>query len=118
MAKLLITFSDPQEKWMREEAERLGLPGGVSELVRRAVDAYRGETDMLAGQTIPDEVLEKITTQYPHLKLMVDNMKANPERARFFERQIATNYLRGVTKLTPSETLYLGACANGRGYGS
>jgi len=58
MAKLLIAFTDPQEAWLREEAQRLGLPGGVSELVRRAVDTYRGEPKerkmRLRGMTTPE----------------------------------------------------------------
>lgn len=39
--KVIIAFSDEQEKWLRAEAARLDLPGGVNELVRRAVDEYR-----------------------------------------------------------------------------
>lgn len=41
MTKLLITVTDPQNEWLREEASRLDLPGGVSELVRRIVDERR-----------------------------------------------------------------------------
>lgn len=38
MPKILITFTEPQEERLRRESDRLGL--SVTELVRRAVDAY------------------------------------------------------------------------------
>lgn len=43
MPKLLLTVTQPQHDWMREEAARLELPGGVSELARRIVDRARAE---------------------------------------------------------------------------
>lgn len=39
MVKILVSFSEPQIAWLREEAARLGI--SVSELVRRFVDANR-----------------------------------------------------------------------------
>lgn len=53
MGKLLITLTAPQEEWARREAERLGLPGGVSELIRRLVDDYRGERLPTPADTAP-----------------------------------------------------------------
>ena len=38
--KTLIAFTEPQEKWLREEAARLDV--SLTELVRRLVDHYRG----------------------------------------------------------------------------
>jgi len=39
MQQISIAFSQPQLKWLRTEAERLGIT--LSELVRRILDAAR-----------------------------------------------------------------------------
>ena len=41
MIKQMISFTEPQWRWLRAEARRLGV--SVAELVRRAVDAHRRE---------------------------------------------------------------------------
>lgn len=41
MGKVLITLSPAQESWLRAEAKRQEMPGGMSELVRRIIDAVR-----------------------------------------------------------------------------
>jgi hypothetical protein len=43
MPKLLVTVTDPQNAWLREEVARQALPGGVSELVRRIIDNARDQ---------------------------------------------------------------------------
>lgn len=42
MIRQLISFTEPQHVWLKREAVRLGLPS-LAELVRRLVDAGRGE---------------------------------------------------------------------------
>ena len=39
MIKQMISFTEPQWRWLKREALRLGV--SVAELVRRAVDAHR-----------------------------------------------------------------------------
>ena len=39
MNKRMISFTEPQEVFLKREAERLGI--SVSDLVRRIVDQYR-----------------------------------------------------------------------------
>jgi hypothetical protein len=39
MNKRMISFTDPQEDYLKREAERLGI--SVSDLVRRIVDQHR-----------------------------------------------------------------------------
>ena len=39
VTKVMISFTDPQLRWLRAEAKRLGV--SVADLVRRSVDAYR-----------------------------------------------------------------------------
>lgn len=117
MPKLLIQFSGPQAEWLRAEAKRLDLPGGVSELARRAVDDYREETEMRHAPSIPPEVLEKIVAHRPPLSALVTNLAEHPEQAAQLERSLAVAYLAGETRLSALETFRLGACANGEPYG-
>lgn len=42
MPKRMISLTTPALRWLRAESRRLGL--SASELVRRAIDRYRGET--------------------------------------------------------------------------
>lgn len=39
MNKRMISLTDPQVDFLRQEAERLGI--SVSDLIRRIIDAYR-----------------------------------------------------------------------------
>lgn len=41
MYKRVISFTKPQNEWLENESERLGI--SAAELVRRIVDWYRGE---------------------------------------------------------------------------
>lgn len=114
--KLLISFSEPQAEWLREEAKRSGLPGGVSEIVRRAVDAYRETT--MRQPSIPEEVLQQILEHRPHLTQMVENLRTHPEMAQVLEKRIADAYLAGTVHLSPLDTFRLAACSNGRAFGT
>lgn len=117
MGKLLISFSSQQEAWLRGEAERTGLPGGVSEIVRRALDAYRAETPTMREPSIPEEVLAQIVEHRPHLAEMVNNLRAHPEMAQILEKRIADAYLAGTVHLSPLDTFRLAACSAGRAFG-
>lgn len=55
MKKLLITFSDEQEAWLRDHASS-HFPAGVSELVRRTVDQYRLQENKAVNTTTAAEV--------------------------------------------------------------
>ena len=68
--------------------------------------------------TIPYDVLDKIVAHRPHLASIVANLRANPDRARQFEKPLADAYLAGETKLTALETWKLSACCAGRAYGA
>ena len=41
MYKRVISFTKPQNEWLKNESNRLGI--SAAELVRRVVDWYRGE---------------------------------------------------------------------------
>lgn len=41
MRKILLSLSDPLDKWLRAESAKLGIT--VSELVRRVLDAARAQ---------------------------------------------------------------------------
>ena len=69
-------------------------------------------------RTIPEFVLAKIVSHRPHLAKIVDNLKADPQRASQFEKAVAVAYLAGETTLTVRETLDLSSCAAGRPYAS
>jgi hypothetical protein len=67
--------------------------------------------------TIPARVLTAISEHRPHLKGIVDNMRANPERAAQFEKAIADNYLLGETRLAPIDIWHLSYCCVGQPFG-
>lgn len=67
--------------------------------------------------SIPEEVLNKIAAHRPHLRAIIRNIAAHPSMARGLERDLATAYLLGETKLTAMETWHLACCTDGRRYG-
>lgn len=69
-------------------------------------------------QTIPDDVLDAITAHRPHLAAMARNLRANPALAGAIERDLATAYLAGETRLSATQTYHLAACAAGHPYGA
>lgn len=58
-------------------------------------------------QTIPDAVLDAIAQHRPHMRAMIDNLRAYPELAEGLERGIAQAYLAGETRLSALDTWHL-----------
>lgn len=70
-------------------------------------------------QTIPDAILNAIYEQRPHLRLMIDNLRAEPDRAAQIELHIANNYLMGVGDpgISALDTWHLAQVAHGGPWG-
>jgi len=69
--------------------------------------------------SIPLDVLLKIETQRPDLVHIIHDLMAtdDPAMQSVLERRLATEFLSGMSNLTPEETLQLSACCAGRQYG-
>ncbi len=72
MPKLLVTVSEPQDLWMRREAQRLGIP--VSELMRRMIDARR-TPEPLPEEKSSDDMEEPIYETFVRGKGLYDGCK-------------------------------------------
>lgn len=71
-------------------------------------------------RTIPDAILERIVTQYPHLRRRVTHLTSleSSDDAPAIERQIATIYLMsGVSRLSALETWHLAQVSHGAPWG-
>ena len=63
-------------------------------------------------KSISDSVLETIENHRPHLKYVIDNLKAanTANMAKILEKRLADAYLIGETRLSAQDTYALSSC--------
>lgn len=71
-------------------------------------------------RTIPDDILDRIAARWPHLALMIDNLRAHPTMAGRYELDIVNNIPTATVfpTFTPVEWLALCRCSAREPYGA
>jgi hypothetical protein len=70
-------------------------------------------------RTIPDDVLDKIAARWPHLTVLIDGLRANPNLAGRYELELANNIpaMQALGPLTILEWTALCKCSAREPYG-